>query len=182
MRRLASGLWVRAPALNETLKAKGLLPDFEGPCDYTHRRTSDSDIYFVSGQRAAERTFRVSGKQPEVWDVVSGTMSDAANWRASHDGRTIVSLDLPENGSAFIVFRKPGQPPQSQPPVPPKPEEKTLSGPWTVSFEPGRGAPESAVFEQLAAWNEHPNEGIKFFSGKASARSKPTKVSRPTIR
>jgi hypothetical protein len=39
-----------------------------------------------------------------------------------------------------------------------------------VSFEPGRGAPESAVFEQLTAWNEHPEEGIKFFSGKATYR------------
>ena len=94
----------------------------------------------------------------------------AANWHASHDGRTIVSLDLPENGSAFVVFRKPGQPPQSPPPLPAKPQEKTLPGPWRVTFEPGRGAPESAVFEQLTAWNEHPHEGIKFFSGKATYR------------
>jgi hypothetical protein len=170
VRRLASGFWIKSPALDERLKAKGLLPDFEGPCDYTHRRTRDCDIYFVSGQGASECTFRVSGRQPELWDAVRGTTSDAPNWRASRDGRTIVSLDLPENGSAFVVVRNPGQPPQSQPPLPPKPQERTLTGPWTVTFEPGRGAPESAVFEQLTAWNEHPNEGIKFFSGKAAYR------------
>ena len=66
MRRLASGLWTQSSALDEALNAKGLLPDFEGPCDYTHRRTRDSDIYFVSGQGASECTFRVSGKQPEL--------------------------------------------------------------------------------------------------------------------
>jgi hypothetical protein len=170
VRRLASGLWIKSPALDEALKAKGLLPDFEGPCDYTHRRTGDYEIYFVSGQGASECTFRVSGKQPELWDVVHGTIREAANWRASRDGRTVVSLDLPENGSAFVVFRKPGRPPQSQPRLPAELRERTLPGPWTVTFEPGRGAPESAVFLQLVAWNEHPNEGIKFFSGKATYR------------
>jgi hypothetical protein len=170
VRRLASGLWIKSPGLDEALKAKGILPDFEGPYDYTHRRTRNSEIYFVSGQGISECTFRVSGMQPELWDIVRGTIRDVANWRVSRDGRTVVSLDLPENGSVFVVFRKPGRSPQSQPPLPAKPQERTLPGPWTVSFEPGRGAPESAVFEQLAAWNEQPDEGIKSFSGKATYR------------
>ncbi len=45
-----------------------------------------------------------------------------------------------------------------------------LNGPWDVRFQPGRGAPESAVFEQLSPWNEHSDTGIKFFSGTATYR------------
>jgi len=45
-----------------------------------------------------------------------------------------------------------------------------LNGPWNVRFEPGRGAPESAVFERLVAWNEHTDQRIRFFSGLATYR------------
>ena len=170
VRRLAADLWGKSPTLEEALKAKRLLPDFEGPCDYTHRREGNADIFFVAGQGAVDCTFRVNGKQPELWDAVSGKIIAAANWRQSNDGRTIVSLTLPENGSTFVLFRKAAQSPQVQPSQPPKMEEKAIPGPWTVSFQSGRGAPESAVFEQLAAWNENPNDDIKFFSGKATYR------------
>ncbi|MGB0185104.1 MAG: glycosylhydrolase-like jelly roll fold domain-containing protein, partial [Opitutales bacterium] len=46
----------------------------------------------------------------------------------------------------------------------------TISGPWNVSFPPKLGAPESAVFNELNSWTEHPDEGIKYFSGTASYR------------
>jgi len=51
--------------------------------------------------------------------------------------------------------------------VPTVPEAITLKGPWQVAFEAGRGAPASAVFDRLTLWNEHPDAGIKFFSGHA---------------
>jgi len=170
VRRLASDLWGKQQTLESALRAKKLLPDFEGPFDYTHRRTAEGDIYFVSGQGTVECTFRVSGRRPELWDAVTGTIRDAPNWRASNDARTVVSIDLPQNGSLFVVFRKQGEPNRSRPTVLARPEEKPLPGPWTVSFEPGRDAPKSAVFEQLIPWNEHPEEGIRFFSGKATYR------------
>ncbi len=168
VRRLAEELWKSSPNLDEALRAKRILPDFEGPCDYTHRRDDNTDIYFVSGRGAVECTFRVSGRQPELWDAISGRTRDAADWRVSNDDRTIVTLNLPDNGSVFVVFRKPGQPPQSAPPSSPRPTEVTLNGPWTVRFESGRGAPESVVFDQLTAWDKHPDDRIKFFSGRAT--------------
>jgi hypothetical protein len=146
----------------------GMRPDFEGPFEYTHRRSRDADIYFVAGKGSAECTFRVSGKQPELWDAVSGTRDAAPNWLAGTDGRTVVSLTLPENGSRLVVFRKPGQPRQN--PTPPAPVRMALEGPWEVRFEPGRGAPKAATFATLTAWNEHADSGIKFFSGAATYR------------
>jgi hypothetical protein len=43
-----------------------------------------------------------------------------------------------------------------------------LVGPWTVQFQPGRGGPPSAVFQELTAWNQHADPRIKYFSGKAT--------------
>lgn len=48
------------------------------------------------------------------------------------------------------------------------PEPLSIGGLWEVSFQPGRGAPERAVFERLVSWAEHPDPGVKFFSGTAT--------------
>jgi hypothetical protein len=43
-----------------------------------------------------------------------------------------------------------------------------LGGPWNVAFQPGRGAPGSAQFEDLYDWSNSPDPGIKYFSGTAT--------------
>ncbi|MCH7224884.1 glycosyl hydrolase [Haloferula sp. A504] len=48
------------------------------------------------------------------------------------------------------------------------PAPLALDGAWTVRFPPGRGAVDEAVFDPLVAWNEHPNPGIRHFSGTAT--------------
>ena len=45
-----------------------------------------------------------------------------------------------------------------------------ISGPWEVSFPPGWGAPEKITFDQLADWTQQSEDGIKYFSGKATYR------------
>ncbi|MFA6544605.1 MAG: glycosyl hydrolase [Limisphaerales bacterium] len=164
--RLADGLWGRPTTLDEAMSAKRILPDFEGPFDYTHRRIANDDIYFLAGKGTVECVFRVSEKRPELWDAVSGRLGVAASWRATDDGRTAATITLPENGSTFVVFRTSDQPRTIAPPPPPT--EMALTGPWEVRFESGRGAPKSAVFDQLVAWDKHTDPGIKYFSGKGT--------------
>jgi len=170
---------ITGKCVEEVLLAAGVRPDFEGPWNYIHRRTPQADIYFVAGSGTARCTFRVHGKQPELWDAVTGRIVAAPEWRWTEDGRTVVSLALPENGSMFVVFRKPGEPSAASAPsaaavparsVAPVLQPLVLAGPWQVSFQPGRGAPESLVFERLVPWNEHPDEGVKYFSGTATYR------------
>ncbi len=48
------------------------------------------------------------------------------------------------------------------------PAPVALSGPWTVKFQPGRGAPESAKYDTLASWTDSTDKGIKYFSGTAT--------------
>jgi hypothetical protein len=207
-RPLGKGKVVSGMNLDEALRAEGVPPDFEGPWDYMHRHAGGAEIYFVAGQGRADCTFRVQGKEPELWDAVTGRRRDAVAWRPTGDGRTAVPLDLPEGGSTFVVFRRPAEPrrlaaappegvelvgrtakglcvrlwksgpmglltsPERQVTVETAslPEPLAITGPWEVRFAKGLGAPESAVFERLVPWNEHPDPGIKFFSGRATYR------------
>ena len=48
------------------------------------------------------------------------------------------------------------------------PAPVTIEGPWNVSFQNGRLAPEGVtVFEELLSWPEHTEKGIRYFSGTA---------------
>ena len=40
-----------------------------------------------------------------------------------------------------------------------------------MNFEPGRGAPAAANFPSLISWNDHNDEGIRYFSGHATYHS-----------
>ncbi len=42
-----------------------------------------------------------------------------------------------------------------------------VQGKWTVRFPKGWGAPEQVVFDRLISWTEHPDPGVRYFSGTA---------------
>jgi hypothetical protein len=46
-----------------------------------------------------------------------------------------------------------------------------IAGPWRVAFESGRGAPPEIALARLQSWTEHPDPGVKFFSGVATYRT-----------
>ncbi|GHU98195.1 hypothetical protein FACS1894159_00320 [Bacteroidia bacterium] len=50
------------------------------------------------------------------------------------------------------------------------PEPVELTGPWEVTFMPGRGAPEGAVFDTLIDWIDSSEQGIRYYSGTAVYR------------
>ena len=45
---------------------------------------------------------------------------------------------------------------------------RAVSGPWTVRFQHGRGAPEQAEFPELVDWSKQTEPGIRYFSGTAT--------------
>ena len=47
------------------------------------------------------------------------------------------------------------------------PEPLNLEGSWSVKFQPERGAPAKAEFDQLISWDQHTDPGIRYFSGTA---------------
>ncbi|MCX7011881.1 MAG: glycosyl hydrolase [Candidatus Sumerlaeota bacterium] len=48
------------------------------------------------------------------------------------------------------------------------PTALTLAGPWSLRFPAGWGAPEQVEWKDLISWPEHPDEGVKYFSGTAT--------------
>jgi hypothetical protein len=168
VRSIADRLWSSGTSLANALRVQAPQPDFEGPFGFTHRRDGEADIYFVTGSGPGECLFRTSGRQPEVWDPVTGRIDAAIGWEAAPEGRTRLRLDLPANGSVFVVFRQPGSPRATATPPVTSEFEIAIAGPWEVTFAPGRGAPERVRFDTLIDWTLHPEPGIRHFSGTAT--------------
>ena len=74
---------------------------------HIHRRTPDSDIYFLTNlqDRAVdtEVAFHVSGRVPFLWDPYTGAHVAANAWRAEGD-TTVLPLRLAPYGSMCYVF------------------------------------------------------------------------------
>jgi len=132
LKRLAADLWGADPTVKERAVGKGrvfrgmkpedvlarlgVVPDFgsDERVRWIHRKVDDADIYFVATcvNRAVDATctFRVSGRQPELWNPEAGTIQAIPYYWAEANGRTSVPLQFAPSGSAFIVFREKASP------------------------------------------------------------------------
>ena len=177
--KFGKGIIINGLDMKEALALIGCIPDCALPDDrsihYGHRTLKDGEIYFISNQTAETRLvtpeFRVSGRQPELWEATTGSIRDLAAFTFK-DHTTSVPLKLEPFESVFVVFRKPvkkasGEGIESNYPVPETIAE--LKGPWTVSFrESQRGPKEPVVFQSLTDWTESKDDMIKYYSGTAS--------------
>ena len=162
----------------ETALAKaGIAPDFrftsgrtDSEIPFVHRKLADGDSYFLANRKNRTETieahFRVAGKAPELWHAETGT-AEPVSYR-TENGETIVPLTLRADESVHVVFRKPADASALAIKKVEPSEVGRLAGPWTVSFQPGRGAPASASFDNLVALNDRAEPGIKYFSGIAT--------------
>jgi hypothetical protein len=183
-RRLGKGrvIWGKTP--REILLADSVKPDFtfsgqtEAPekFDYIHRTSGDAEIYFVINRtnhpETTDFTFRVSGKQPEIWNAVTGEICQAHSFSQS-DGCTKLSIELDEFGSRFIVFRKPISAEvvgKTELNFPKFTRFQGITDPWKVTFDPQWGGPKDAEFTKLINWTNSTEDGIKYYSGKATYR------------
>lgn len=217
-----------ASGTHSILERLGVAEDFqqsgsETALDFIHRRDGDTDIYFVrNGASSSVRTvvsFRVHGKEPELWDAVSGKSSTELLYEDdAAKGVTRIPLRLPAFGSVFVVFRHKAEPhvrslahdgvaaipPGTGEPaeplvarcgtamclnttqqgdyslmlsgggsvsarVEPTPAARVLEGPWKVTFQAGRGGPDSPiVMNQLTDWSKSSDPRIRYFSGTAN--------------
>jgi hypothetical protein len=133
---------------------------------FVHRRTSDADIYFVANtsneRRKTRATFRVAGRQAEVWNAVSGTISAADGGGTTSAGTESIALDLEPYGSRVFVFSRRLPPTSAVRRAPSTSASIDLSGDWRVTF----GANQSpVVMRRLRSWTE--DEATRYFSGVA---------------
>lgn len=181
-RRLGKGriIWGKTP--REILLADGITPDFSftgqaentGQFDYIHRKNGETEIYFVINRtnqhQMRDFTFRVAGKQPEIWDAVTGKSIIARSFDQTN-GCTTLPLELDAFSSYFVVFRKPiamdvkGKAARNFFKLE---ELEKLEGPWNIIFDPRWGGPAKALFPELISWTKRPENGIKYYSGTAT--------------
>jgi hypothetical protein len=137
---------------------------------WLHRKLKDAELYFVSNRSdqavSFDATFRVAGKTPELFDAVTGAIAPAA-YRSTGE-RTQVSLSLPVHGSSFVVFRKPAKKSSLELRAPTESIVQSVKGPWTIVFQPRRGAPANVTQTNLVSWSESAEPGVKYFSGEGT--------------
>ncbi|NSW95751.1 MAG: glycoside hydrolase, partial [Bacteroidales bacterium] len=164
--------------LNEILEKEGISPDVEysvpldAHIDWIHRKENDTDIYFIVNSSDkiinADVRFRVSGREPELWDPVTGGVEPLCY--TISDDFTTIKLEMIERESAFIVFRNKVS---SRTNKIEKKIPESIAFPdsrWEIKFPPEMGAPESISTDTLKSWTFFTDDGIKYFSGTAVYR------------
>ena len=139
---------------------------------FVHRRLDDgTELFWIANiepqPRSLEVQFNVSGPDPVILHADTGK-AERAQFRRE-GGVTIVTLDFSRDDAQFVLF---GINPDESSLTPSRRHTRdcsgiVLDGPWNVSFQPGRGAPDSTVLDTLALLNDSPVPGIRYFSGTA---------------
>ncbi len=99
------------------LKELNIKPDFEftshagnAPIIFTHRRTEEAEVFFLSNQRRTFEdvvcSFRIKNKRPELWDPSTGKILHIGIYEQV-DEHVRMPLQFGPYGSLFVVFRSP---------------------------------------------------------------------------
>jgi len=177
---LAKALWGNGKIRTDK-DLSPVLADLECPPDvivppgvvWKHRSEAGREIYFIANQEKEvhdeKMSFRVSGKEPELWWPESGKIEPAPAFTQQGD-RVEMPLHLEPLTSVFVVFgdrsqksgvrsQNGGSQSQAFTPV------MELDGAWDVQFGAKR-----VTFEKLMPWPEHADPDIKYYSGEAVYR------------
>ena len=174
MHKLGKGTVYAGQSLTEVFSALHVKPDFDyskrgsdSDVQFAHRELKNGDIYFVDNRSDHDETieakFRVAGKEPELWHAETGD-TEPVSFKVA-DGRTTVPLHLEAWGTVFVVFHKPTSQTSHTIPEVTETNVTTIDGPWNVSFQPDRGAPNSITLDELSDWSHSDDPGVKYFSG-----------------
>jgi len=171
---VGKGKVISGQSIVETLASMNIISDFaytkaeeDTKLLFVHRKLDDIDIYWVNNRNNrlenVEASFRVDGKEAEIWQPVSGKIEQASY--NIENGVTKVALHLEPNDAVFVVFRNSTK--ESSRSIALLQEQLllTIQGPWEVSFQEKRAAPAQVSFETLTPWNENTNETVRYFSG-----------------
>jgi len=181
--KVGKGTVVQTPFKGNSFDGLGIEKDFiaadvsgkpSAGIAWTHRAAPGIDIYFVSNQKDKERkvdlSLRVTGREPELWDAVTGEIMTAKTWQFKK-GRIYLPIKLPANGSLFVIMKKPTKMESVK-------QGKNwieleavqqMEGPWTVSFDSSlRGPAKPVIFKTLSDWSKQEDSSIRYYSGTAN--------------
>jgi hypothetical protein len=169
--KIADEIWNSSHVM--TMEDMGLQPDIiitqtTHEIRFRHRQTPTMDIYWLNNRNeqgtAAEISFRVSGKVPELWNPQTGK-KEPVSYQIVGD-RTVVPLKFESWDAFFIIFNEEAP---SDSYTKAEHTETTISqlpGPWIVTI-----AGKEVTMDDLVSLTENDDLDIKYFSGTASYRS-----------
>lgn len=202
--RYGKGIIASGMSVQEVMDLIKTVPDFEVPAKtpvlYTHRSTPGEEIYFVTNQSnetvSFSPAFRITGRQPEWWDAVTGESRPLPEF-SSQGNTTTVPLKLDALQSGFVVFPGKGSDvfnasgragagstkagDEASAGVKPDDASKTTDQTPTRNFPTPtplqtltgpwtvRFGPQEYVWDRLQDWSK--NDAVRDFSGTAVYRS-----------
>lgn len=167
-------------SMEEALAKTGVAPDFSfvaadkdqatpDSIRWMHRRTADSEIYWVANAidqpKRITASFNVTGKKPILWNAENASIKPVGYTMA--DGRTSIDLDLDPYGALFIVFTEPTDEKHLAISHAEEQEVMTLDNDWHVYFGGVQDTPESIEMPTLRSLTESDDAQIRYFSGTA---------------
>lgn len=177
-RKFGKGMVINGMDMKEALALINCVPDCKLPEDnsihYGHRTLGSQEIYFLTNQTGETQViapeFRVTGKQPELWEATTGYMRDLPAY-SQKENVTAVPLKLAPYESVFVVFRKAAIKSSIIKLEANYPKSELISDfktPWSVNFDASERGPDKAVvFETLTDWTKSDDDRIKYYSGTA---------------
>ena len=170
------GTIIWGTSLKTALEISGTIPDLEysslpgSRINWIHRSTNDADIFFLvnSGDTSinSQIKFRVSGKEAELWDPVTGEIKKAGYF--INDNNTVVPVHFNPGQSLFVVFRTGTGNKVKKVSEDACRELAIIHGPWEITFPEGLGAPDKIIVDSLGSWTRNKLDGVKYFSGTAT--------------
>ncbi len=180
--KLGKGTLIKLPFLDAdfskiSIDADLLFDDAQNPergsIAWTHRRSAEEEIYFISNQLEKQRSiilsFRESGKKPQLYNPVTDKTIALGHWKVEN-GRTIIPLELDKNESCFVIFKESTILLKSETTsnIPTFTKVQTLDENWNVQFDPKFGGPENVLkTDKLFDWRSSEDNRIKYYSGTA---------------
>ncbi len=164
---------------------EGEAKDAAGVIWWAHRRTAETDIYFIPHPDATQlryplpyrdgdqRTkapltldlsFRVTGRAPQLWDAET---TNRYSLPAQDDGtRTQVRLTFAPNQAHVVVFPPAGTPAPAETCPTPGARSLPIASPWQVTLPDGT----AELWHTLRDWRHDPR--LRDFSGTLAYRAK----------
>lgn len=180
--KIGKGTIIKLPYLGDDFASIGIQQDVYFPklsradsetITWTHRRSNEEEIYFLSNQkvekRSFEASFRVRGKIPELYNPVTDKTTFLSDWKIEN-GRTSIPIVLDANESCFVIFEE-----NTKETISNKKQNyaeletvQTLDENWEIQFDPEFHGPKEVVkTNKLFDWSTSTNDQIKYYSGTA---------------
>lgn len=179
--KYGEGNLLNGASMQDALDLLHIIPDVGLPDKnvlYTHRTTKEGEVYFLTNQtdQTIDITpaFRITGKQPEWWDAVTGTTRNLPRFTQGKETITVpIKLEAYESG--FVVFKNDlniSQPSNNAENFPAAKVITTINTSWKVTFDTAKRGPlQPVIFNRLTDWTASTDPKIKNYSGTAVYRT-----------